>query len=69
MIDQNDEEVYDYDDEFGPGDFGFVIGADGELKSMMIPEDLMEDPPHSVKRIMKIFGIKDLQEVTIKTLH
>ena len=69
MIDQNDDEVYDYDDEFGPGDFGFVIGPDGELKSMMIPEDLMEDPPKSIKRILKIFGIKDLQGVTIKTLH
>ena len=64
-----DEEVNDYDDEFGPEDFGFVIGPDGELKSMTIPENLMEDPPKSVRKIMKIFGIRDLQEVTITTIH
>jgi len=65
----NEEEVHDYDDEFGPGDFGFIIGPNGELKSITIPENLMEDPPKSVKRIMKIFGIRDLQEITVTTIH
>lgn len=64
-----DEEVNEYDDEFGPEDFGFVIGPDGELKSMTIPENLMEDPPKTVRKIMKIFGIRDIQEVTITTIH
>ena len=64
-----DEEIYEYDDEFGPEDFGFVIGPDGELKSMTIPENLMEDPPKTVRKIMKIFGIRDIQEVTITTIH
>ena len=64
-----DEEVNEYDDEFGPEDFGFVIGPDGELKSITLPENLMEDPPKTVRKIMKIFGIRDLQEVTITTIH
>ena len=65
----HDEEMEEYDDEFGPGDYGFIIGPDGELKSMSIPENLMEDPPKSIRKIMKIFGIKDLQEITITTIH
>ena len=65
----HDEEMDEYDDEFGPEDYGFIIGPDGELKSMSIPEDLMEDPPKTVRKIMKIFGIKDLHEITITTIH
>ena len=65
-----DEEVNEYDDEFGPEDFGFVIGPDGELKSMTIPENLMEDPPKTVRKIMKIFGICILFVLRVfKRLH
>ena len=49
--DQEDDE----DNELEDGDYGFIIGPDGELKTLMIPEDLMGDPPNSVKRILKIF--------------
>jgi len=51
------------------GDFEFVISASGELKSILIPEDLMEDPPKSVKRILKIFGITDIHLLNSSTLH
>lgn len=51
------------------GDYEFVISADGELKSIMIPEDLMDDPPKSVKRILKIFGISDIHLLNASTLH
>ncbi len=56
-------------EEFEEGDYEFVIGADGELKSIMIPEDLMDDPPNSVKKILKIFGIKDIHLLNDDTLH
>jgi hypothetical protein len=56
-------------EEFEEGDYEFVINANGELKSIMIPEDLMDDPPKSVARILKIFGIKDIHTLTSGTLH
>lgn len=60
----------DFSEEaFEEGDYEFVINANGELKSIMIPEDLMEDPPKSVARILKIFGIKDIHSLTSGTLH
>lgn len=66
MINENE----DYSEEvFEEGDYEFVISANGELKSIMIPEDLMEDPPKSVARILKIFGIKDIHSLTSGTLH
>lgn len=63
-------EVLEYEeDEVSSDDFGFVIGPDGELKSLMVPEHLMDDPPEEVKIILKLFGIEDIHELGNKTVH
>lgn len=66
---QENEEILDEDDEFDEGDYGFVISANGELKSILMPEDLMDDPPIEIKRILKIFGIKNIHQLEPRTLH
>ena len=58
----------DDDDDFSDTDYGFIIDADGELKTMMLPE-LMNNPPSSIKKILKIFGIKDIHQFEPRTLH
>lgn len=63
------EEVDEGVDDFEEGDYGFIIGPDGELKSIMLPEDLFEDPPSEIKKILKIFGIFDVYAMSNKTLH
>lgn len=60
-----DEDFEEYDER----DFGFIISPEGDLKSIMFPENLMEDPPKEIKKILKIFGIKDLHDIAPKTLH
>jgi hypothetical protein len=57
------------EDEYSADDFGFVIGLDGELKSMMIPEHLMDDPPEEVQLILKMFGIDSIHQLEGRTLH
>ena len=57
------------DDEMDADDFGFIIGPDGELKSMMIPEHLMDDPPEEVVLILKLFGIDDINTLDNRVLH
>jgi hypothetical protein len=57
------------DSDYEADDFGFIIGADGHLKSVMFPENLMEDPPLEILLILKIFGINDIGDVEEKTLH
>ena len=54
--DQEDEAVdgEDDDDDFSDTDYGFIIDANGELKTMMLPEELMNNPPSSIKKILKI---------------
>ena len=57
------------EDDFGPDDFSFVLGPDGELKSFMIPEHLMDDPPEEVQLILNLFGIESIHELENRTLH
>lgn len=66
---ETEEIIDDDDDEFEDGDYGFIIGSNGELKTMMLPEDLMDDPPMEVRRILKIFGIKNVHQLEPRTLH
>lgn len=62
-------EEYEEDDDFGRDDFGFVVGPDGELKSLSIPEHLMDDPPEEVKLILSLFGIDNIHDLNNKILH
>jgi hypothetical protein len=65
----HEEEIDTDDEDFNDDDYGFIIGPNGELKTMMLPEDLMDDPPLEVKRILKIFGIKNIHQLEPRTLH
>lgn len=69
-IPANAVEIEEYEEEeIDADDFGFIIGPDGELKSLMYPEYLMEDPPEEIKMILRIFGIDSIDDIDNKTLH
>lgn len=50
-------------------DFGFIISADGELKSLMYPESLEGDPPEEIIMILEILGIDLTAPKGSRTLH
>lgn len=56
-------------DEIDTENYTFVITPDGSLKYMVIPEDLIDEPPEEVKMILEIFGIKDTYTLEGRTLH
>jgi hypothetical protein len=62
-----EEEIIE--DENDADDFGFVIGSDGHLKSLMVPQHLMDDPPEEVKMILSLFGIENIHQLEERTLH
>lgn len=57
------------DEDFDDDDYGFIISPNGKLKTFMFPEDLMDDPPPEIRRILKIFGIKSIHQLDPRTLH
>lgn len=69
-IPANAVEIEEYEEEeIDADDFGFIISPDGELKSLMYPENLMEDPPEEIKMILRIFGIDSIDDIDNRTLH
>ncbi len=64
-VQQEQEQENEIIDELGieDGDYGFIIGPDGELKHLFTPEGFSIYPPKTVQRILKIFGIKDINAV------
>ena len=67
---ENEIDLQDvYDDEITDEDYGFVLGPDGELKSVFVPSDMMSEIPEKVKNIFKLFGIDDPHSVYVHTLH
>ena len=63
------EEFLDEEDDWSPEDFGFIIGPDGELKTLMVPENLMDDPPEEVKIILELFGITNIHHIDNRNIH
>lgn len=63
------EEIEVDDFEANLDDFTFVIGSDGDLKSITVPQHLMDDPPEEVQCILKLFGIDDINTLEDRTLH
>jgi len=69
-LEQEDEQSrYDiYDEEITNEDYGFILGPDGELKSVFMPLDYFEVPA-KVRELFKAFGIADPDSIQIHTLH
>jgi hypothetical protein len=66
--DVNQDDVYDT--EISDDDYGFILGPDGELKSVFLPESLPFKTPKNIARILKVFGIADISNVyNDQTLH
>jgi len=52
-------------------DYGFIVAADGSLKSVFLPDSVPFKAPKNVSRILKVFGIRDISQVDTgdDTLH
>jgi hypothetical protein len=59
-----------YDTEIGEEDYGFILGPNGELKSVFMPEVVPFKTPKNISKILKIFGVHDIERFNVgNTLH
>ena len=69
----NQEEIVNDEEDIDEEDYGFIIGADGEIKHIFTPNEFYLDPPPTVKKILKILGISDINSLDFDgdspTLH
>jgi hypothetical protein len=63
-------EIDELDAEIADDDYGFILGPDGELKSVFLPDVIPFKTPKNVAKILKMFGITDVGNVnSMATLH
>lgn len=58
-----------YDTEISDEDYGFILGPNGELKSVFLPDHLPFKTPKNIAKILKMFGITDPEQLDNTTLH
>jgi hypothetical protein len=58
-----------YDTDIGDDDYGFIIGPDGELKTVFLPDSVPFKTPKKITKILKMFGICDPGQIDDPTLH
>jgi hypothetical protein len=58
-----------YDTDISSEDYGFILGPDGELKSIFLPDHLPFKTPKNITKILKMFGITDPEQFNNDTLH
>jgi hypothetical protein len=63
LVDEFDENEYMGD--IDEGDYGFILDAQGELKSVFLPEHIPFKAPKNVNKILKLFGIPDVDNVDV----
>ena len=63
LADEVDVPIEDVYDEISDEDYGFILGPDGELKSIFTPETTPFDTPENVVKILQIFGITDIDSI------
>ena len=67
-VEQEIDEMYETD--ISDEDYGFIIGPDGELKSLFLPDNVPFKAPKNIEKILKIFGIKDISNIDQdQTIH
>lgn len=67
--DSNDEDHF-FDeggllDNLDTSDYVFILNGDGDLKTLLLPEDFRDCAPENVTKILKIFDSNRLQPRTI----
>ena len=63
------EEGFDGEAILDSTDFGFIVSSEGELKSLMIPENFEGDLPEEIVLILDILGIDLTAPAAERRLH
>lgn len=66
-IEEYDQTDDDADLNIDNTDYGFIVSADGELKTFFCPDNMDGYPPKEVMKIFKIFNITDLDGILPKS--
>jgi len=50
-------------------DYGFIVDSEGNLKAIYLPDNPPPKHPKNVQKILKLFGLDDVDQVDNPTIH
>lgn len=66
----DDLEMNVVDADIADEDYVFIIGPDGNLKQILLPDDIPFELPENINKMLEIFGINDVNSLAVSTtLH
>lgn len=63
------DEVSDYNGEVGEEDYCFIVGPNGDLKTIFMPDSIPFTTPKKLTKLFKMFGIQDPEKLGNDTIH
>jgi hypothetical protein len=61
-----DEIADDFVDSIADGDYIFVLDSDGNLKSLLLPDDYEQElAPEKIEQALKLFGVSAIEKQTL----
>jgi len=69
----NEVEIEDESDDFAldeieADDYGFIFDAEGNLKTVLMPEDY-DEIPEKIIQLFKLIGVEDIEEIHARVGH
>ena len=65
---EEEQEDYSLEDEIQADDYGFIFDAEGNLKTVLMPEDY-DEIPEKIIELFKLIGVTDMEEIRARVGH
>ena len=70
MSDIEDDEIDVVDADISDDDYVFIIGPDGNLKQILLPDEIPFELPENVNKVLAVFNVNDVESLAVSpTIH
>jgi hypothetical protein len=70
MSDIEDDEIDVVDADIADDDYVFIIGPDGNLKQILLPDEVPFELPENINKVLAVFNVNDVESLVVSpTIH
>ena len=70
MSDIKDDEIDVVDADIADDDYVFIIGPDGNLKQILLPDEVPFELPENINKVLAVFNVNDVESLVVSpTIH
>jgi hypothetical protein len=70
MSDIEDDEIDVVDADIADDDYVFIISPDGNLKQILLPDEVPFELPENINKVLAVFNVNDVESLAVSpTIH